>query len=442
MSGSVLALIDGHSLAFRAFHALPLSLTGPDGELTNAVFGFTSMLLNVLRDQQPEYVAVAFDVGKTFRHEMYADYKGHRERMPDELRTQVERIKEVVDALNIPIFTREGFEADDVLATLARQAEAQGVASVIVTGDRDILQVVDGAISVLTSGRQFSDTIIYTPGAVEEKYGLRPDQLVDLKALVGDKSDNIPGVHGIGEKGATTLLQKYGTLDAVYAHLDEVTPERTRKALDEGRELPRLSRTLGRIITDVPIRLDLAACRTRDYDRSKVVALFQDLAFRSLVDRLPASRRPAGHGRSPLQATPKRSLPSSPPSRSRRTATGDPASGRCRPSACQPSAIEPAEPSVLAADRVLWPAWRRSSRPQPPSRSTPRSTSTDPQSGRAGRAGGGVGRGAGRGRLHPAGAQGLGRACPGRRCARRCSPPSPTPASPRSPTTPATTSAC
>ena len=192
MSTSKLVLIDGHSLAFRAFHALPLSMTAPDGELTNAVFGFMSMLLNVLRDQGPEYVAVAFDVGKTFRHEMYDAYKGHRERMPDELRTQVERIKQVVATLNIPIFTAEGFEADDVLATLARQATGLGVDALIVTGDRDILQIVDEHIHVLTSGRQFSDTIIYDPAAVQEKYGLRPDQLVDYKALVGDKSDNIP----------------------------------------------------------------------------------------------------------------------------------------------------------------------------------------------------------------------------------------------------------
>jgi DNA polymerase-1 len=288
MSSSKLVLIDGHSLAFRAFHALPLSLTAPGGELTNAVFGFTSMLLNTLREQQPEYVAVAFDVGRTFRHEMYPQYKGHRERMPDELATQIERIKQVVEALNIPIFTRDGFEADDVLATLALQAEAQGVTSIIVTGDRDILQVVDGAISVLTSGRQFSDTIIYTPQGVEEKYGLRPDQLVDLKALVGDKSDNIPGVRGIGDKGAATLLQKYESLESLYAHLDEVTPERTRRALEEGQAEALLSQRLGRIITDVPIRLDLTACHTRDYDRGKVVALFQELAFRSLVDRLPA----------------------------------------------------------------------------------------------------------------------------------------------------------
>ena len=271
-----------------------MSLTSPSGELTNAVFGFTSMLLNVLREQAPEYVVVAFDVGKTFRHEMYDAYKGHRERMPDELRDQVERIKEVVNTLNIPVFTAEGYEADDVLATLARQAAGQGVNSLIVTGDRDILQVVDEHIRVLTSGRQFSDTIIYDPAAVEAKYGLRPDQLVDLKALVGDKSDNIPGVRGIGEKGATDLLQKYGTLDAVYEHLDEVKPDRARNALTEGRESAELSHRLGQITTAVPVQLDLAACRTRDYDRARVVALFQDLAFRSLVEKLPGTERRHG----------------------------------------------------------------------------------------------------------------------------------------------------
>ena len=298
MADPKLVLIDGHSLAFRAFHALPPTLTAPSGELTNAVFGFTSMLLNVLREQKPEYVAVAFDVGRTFRDDLYADYKGHRERMPDELRTQIERIKEVVEALNIPIFTADGYEADDVLATLARQAAQQDVDTLIVTGDRDILQVVDDDISVLTSGRVFSDTIIYTPESVAEKYGLRPDQLVDLKALVGDKSDNIPGVYGIGEKGATNLLQKYETLDDVYEHLAEVKPDRTRTALEQGRNSAELSRKLGRIITDVPIQLDLPACRTRDYDRARVVDLFQELAFRSMVARLPqvADDGPAEEG--------------------------------------------------------------------------------------------------------------------------------------------------
>jgi DNA polymerase-1 len=294
MSNPTLVLIDGHSLAFRAFHAIPLDMAAPTGELTNAVFGFTSMLLNVLRDQAPEYVAVAFDVGKTFRHAMYEAYKGHRERMPDELRSQVERIKQVVETLNIPIFTAEGFEADDVLATLARQAATEGVNALIVTGDRDILQMVDAHITVLTSGRRFSDTIIYDPAAVQEKYGLRPDQLVDLKALLGDKSDNIPGVRGIGEKGATDLLQKYGSLAAVYAHLAEVKPDRLKNALIEGKADAELSQTLGRIVTDVPVQLDLTACRTHDYDRAQAVALFQDLAFRSLVERLPGTHGSGG----------------------------------------------------------------------------------------------------------------------------------------------------
>jgi DNA polymerase-1 len=287
MANPKLVLIDGHSLAFRAYHALPLDMAAPSGELTNATFGFTSMLLNVLRDQKPDYVVVAFDVGRTFRHDMYAGYKGHRERTPDELHMQVERIKEVVTALNIPIVTKEGFEADDVLSTLARQAEGQDVDSVIVTGDRDILQVVDDHITVLTSGQKFGDVIIYTPTTVTEKYGLRPDQLVDYKALIGDKSDNIPGVRGVGEKGAATLLQTYGTLEGIYEHLDEITSKRTRTALEEGRDDAFLSQKLGRIIVDVPVTLDLAACRTHRYNRNRVVALFQDLAFRSMADRLP-----------------------------------------------------------------------------------------------------------------------------------------------------------
>jgi DNA polymerase-1 len=338
MAHPKLALIDGHSLAFRAFHALPPTLTAPNGDLTNAVFGFTSMLLKVLQDEQPEYVAVAFDVGRTFRDDLYADYKGHRARMPDDLRDQIERIKEVVETLNIPIFTAEGYEADDVLATLARQASARDVDSLIVTGDRDILQVVDNQISVYTSGRQFSDTIIYTPEGIQARYGLRPDQLVDLKALIGDKSDNIPGVQGIGEKGATNLLQQYGTLDEIYAHLDEVKPDRARKALDDGRDAAALSRKLGRIITDVPIQLDLAACRLREYDRPSVIALFQDLAFRSLVSRLP---EPAGHA----DVT---AIPAEP------TASGDSQmalfpgdDGPERPTAL------PASPSVIGGARIV-----------------------------------------------------------------------------------------
>lgn len=289
-----LVLIDGHSLAFRAFHALPPDMSAPTGELTNAVYGFMSMLLKVIQEQKPEYVAVAFDLGRPFRHDLYEAYKGHRQRTPDELHTQVERIKQIVSALNIPIFELEPYEADDILATLALQAEARGVDTIIVTGDRDILQVVDDHITVLTSGRTFSDTIYYTPESVKARYGLEPNQLVDYKALIGDKSDNIPGVKGIGEKGATDVLQRYGTLEAVYADIDNVTPNRLQTALKAGKADADLSHKLGQIVSDVPIQLDLEACRTRRYDRQKVVAIFQELAFRSLANALPpADQEPA-----------------------------------------------------------------------------------------------------------------------------------------------------
>jgi len=202
-----LVLIDGHSLAYRAFFALPPDMATSKGELTNAVFGFISMLLNVMRDHNPTHMAVAFDVGRSFRHDKFEDYKATRERMPDELSIQIERIKELIDAFNIPVYTAEGYEADDVLATLAHQAEQKDAASLITTGDRDLLQVVDDKIWVLTSGRKFSDVIIYTPEKVRERYKLSPKQIVDYKALVGDKSDNIPGVRGIGDKTAVKLLQ-------------------------------------------------------------------------------------------------------------------------------------------------------------------------------------------------------------------------------------------
>jgi DNA polymerase I len=287
MPNPTLVLIDGHSLAFRALHALPADMQAASGELTNAVFGFVSMLLNVLRDQNPEYVAVSFDVGRTFRDDLYAEYKGHRARTPEELEPQVRRIEQVIAALNIPIFTKEGFEADDVLSTLARRAEEQGVDSLIVTGDRDILQVVDAHVRVLTSGMKFSDTIIYTPEAVQARYGVRPDQFVDYKALLGDKSDNIPGVRGIGDKGAASLLRQYGTLEGIYEHLEDITAKRTRTALEEGREAAFLSQRLARIVTDVPVAFDLARCRRQGYDRERIIALFQELSFKSLVDRLP-----------------------------------------------------------------------------------------------------------------------------------------------------------
>ncbi len=282
-----LILIDGHSLAYRAFFALPPDMATSQGELTNAAFGFLSMVLNVLRDQQPTHIAVAFDVGRSFRQDQFEDYKATRERMPDELRSQIPRIQQVVEAMNIPVFTAKGYEADDVLATLARQAAQQEVQAIIVTGDRDLLQVVENRIWVLTSGRKFSDTIIYDPARVEKRYQLQAKQLIDLKAMVGDKSDNIPGVYGVGEKGAIKLLHTWGDLDTIYENLEEVSPTRARNALSQHRDDAYLSRALGTIV-DVPgIELDLEACVLHDYDRQAVVQLFSALEFRSLIARLP-----------------------------------------------------------------------------------------------------------------------------------------------------------
>ncbi len=280
-----LVLIDGHALAYRMFFALPLeAFTTRAGEPTNATFGFTRTLMDIiLSDEPPEFLAVSFDVGKTFRDELFPEYKATRAKTPDELHMQVDRIREVVAAFNVPIIEMEGYEADDVLGTIARQSAAQGVPARILTGDRDLLQLVDESTHVLLAGRQGTEE--YDPAAVEKKYGLRPDQIVDYKALVGDTSDNIPGVRGVGDKTAVKLLQEYDTLDRIYENLDQVASARFRNALEAGRDDAHLSRKLARIITDVPVMLDLEACRAADFDRVQVAELMRDLEFRSLGER-------------------------------------------------------------------------------------------------------------------------------------------------------------
>ncbi len=289
-----IVLIDGHSLAYRAFHALPASLQTAQGELTNATYGFTSMLLTVLEEQHPTHIIVTFDKGPSFRARLYEEYKAHREKMPEELRNQFRRIRALVAALDIPIVELEDYEADDLLGTLSRQAEEEGLDVLIVTGDRDALQLVDERVTVLTSGRRFSDTRYYTPEKVRERYELSPEQLIDLKALMGDRSDNIPGVKGVGEKGAIGMLKEYGDLDAIYAHLDEHTT-RYRNALAEGRDDAYLSRELGRIARDAPVTLDLdAAAFDVGFNRDRVVALMQELGFRSLLNRLPGAAQTEG----------------------------------------------------------------------------------------------------------------------------------------------------
>jgi DNA polymerase I len=286
MSRDTLVLVDGHSLAYRAYHALPNDLQSPSGELTNASYGFTLMLLSVLEDEDPDYIVVAFDKGPSFRVEEYEAYKAHREKMPDEMRGQMSRVRDIVSAFGIPIVEIEDYEADDVLGTLSRQGSETGLQVLIVTGDRDALQLVSDRVTVLTSGRRFSDTRRYDPEKVRERYGLDPEQLVDYKALIGDRSDNIPGVRGVGEKGGKKLLQKYETLDGIYEHLDEITT-RYQNALKKYKEDAYLSLKLGKIVRDVPVSLDLeSAKRNRGFDRSEVMRIMQDLGFRTLFNRV------------------------------------------------------------------------------------------------------------------------------------------------------------
>ena len=286
-----LMLIDGNALVHRAYHALP-PLTGPSGEPTNATFGFTSMLLKALAEQKPTHVAVAFDVGRTFRHDRFADYKAHRAQMDEELAVQFESVRRVIDAFGIPRYGIAGYEADDVLGTLARQAHERGMETLIVTGDTDALQLVRPGVRVMTSGRRFSDTVIYDVAAVEERYGLKPEQLIDLKALIGDKSDNVPNVPGIGEKTATELLQQFGNIEGIYAHLNEVRAARVRAALESYREQVFEAKRLVTIVTEAPVALDLEAARFGRFKREEVMEVFRQLGFRSLVDRVPNGKTP------------------------------------------------------------------------------------------------------------------------------------------------------
>ena len=286
-----LYLIDGHALAYRTYFALTAAGSKTErwltskGEPTAGIFGFASVLLRILEQERPDYLAVAFDTGKTFRDDMYPEYKATREKMPDDLRAQLERMRELVDVFNIPRLEVEGYEADDVLGSVARAAAAQGLGVKIITGDRDLLQLVTERIIVSLSGRKLSESKDYNPDTVRESLGVRPDQVVDYKAMVGDKSDNIPGVVGIGPKNAQALLQKYDTLEEVYEHLDELKPGQQKK-LQTDRDNAYLSQELSRIVTDLNIPLDLEKARVTSFEPESVRDLFRELEFRSLMSRL------------------------------------------------------------------------------------------------------------------------------------------------------------
>jgi DNA polymerase-1 len=284
----LLLLFDGNALVHRAFHALPPLTQPKTGELVNAVYGFASTLLKVFADFKPTHWAVAFDrPAPTFRHEMFEEYKAQRPATPEELKSQIKKVHQLVEAFHIPVFEIDGFEADDVLGTLSKQADEQGIETIIVTGDNDMLQAVLPRVKTLAPRRTFTDTILYDEEAVEKKYGIKPEQLPDLKALAGDVSDNIPGVPGVGEKTATKLLQQYGSLQGIYDHIEDITPSKLQNTLREYRTQAFRNKELSTIVKDVPIKLDLKTCQVSHYDRNEVAKLFQELEFIKLLPRLP-----------------------------------------------------------------------------------------------------------------------------------------------------------
>lgn len=297
-------LIDSNALIHRGFHALPPTMATKEGEIINAVYGFTMVFLNVLTKLKPDYVAACFDLAApTFRHKASDLYKAKRVKGASELYAQIPRVREILRAFNIPIFEKKGYEADDLIGTLARQIskECPNDQVIIVTGDLDILQLVGDNVFAYTLRKGVKDTVLYDPKMVRERYGLAPKQLPDFKGLAGDASDNIPGVYKVGEKTASQLLKVFGSIEKLYAFLDShpkeeklkyKTLEIKGKLLENLRKYKKdayLSKKLGTIIQDIGIKFDLAKCVLPDFDRQKVLNLFQKLEFQSLIAKIPTS---------------------------------------------------------------------------------------------------------------------------------------------------------
>jgi len=282
-----LFLIDGSALFYRSYFAFIRNpLINSRGENTSALYGFINSLFKILFEEKPDYLAVVFDTREpTFRHHRYKEYKATREKMPEEMSDQFPKLVELLQAFRIPVIEKAGYEADDVIATLAKQAEAKGIETYMVTGDKDFMQLLTPFIKMYVI-RPGKDVEIFDPEVVEKKYGLKPEQVVDFLALVGDKSDNIPGVPGIGEKTALELLRQFGSLDNLYANLDKVSKPSWRKKLEEGRELAYLSRELVTIDTQVPLEVNFEEMKVGEPDVDTLMQLFDELEFRKLKDRL------------------------------------------------------------------------------------------------------------------------------------------------------------
>ena len=287
-----LIVIDGNSLANRAFYAIPI-LSNSKGVITNAVYGFTNMLMRIIKQEQPDYLAVAFDVSrKVFRHEQYADYKAQRKGMPEELRGQMDLIKDVLRAMNIAIYEKEGYEGDDVIGSMVRWAEGQDIYSIIITGDKDSLQLISDKTSVFLTKKGISELAKYDAAALKEEYDLVPDQIRDLKGLMGDASDNIPGVPGVGEKTALKLLHQYGTVEELYQHLNDFNGKKLGEKLRENEAQAFMSKELATIFCQVPLDFNEETLARHAFDVPLLTALYKELELRSLLNELTSMYPP------------------------------------------------------------------------------------------------------------------------------------------------------
>lgn len=280
-----LILIDGNAILHRAYHALPP--LSKNGVPTNAVYGFFTMLFKIVSDLRPEYLIVCFDrKAPTFRKQMYVGYQAKRPDLNDDFVPQIKTVHKVLDTAKIPHFGIDGYEADDLIGTISRQAVEKGLEVIIVSGDRDLLQLVNGHVLMLAPIVGITNMALFNEEKVKEKYGLEPIQIIDYKALVGDPSDNYPGVSGIGPKGAASLLQKYETLEGVYRHLGEL-PEQLQKKLAQDAEQAALAKKLATIITDAPLNIDVEKSQISQIDVKALTKMFEKLGFTSLLKRMP-----------------------------------------------------------------------------------------------------------------------------------------------------------
>lgn len=298
-----LFLLDGMALAYRAYFAfISRPLINSKGENTSAIYGFVTALMKILDEEKPEHIAVVFDTKEpTFRHGLFPEYKATRQKMPEDMAAQMERLKEVVRAFNTPLLELPGFEADDIIGTLARRAEKEGVLTMMVTGDKDFMQLISPMIKMYKPGKSGGEPELVEEPGVREKFGVTPDRVTDVLGLTGDTSDNVPGVPGVGEKTAIPLIQKYGTLEELYAHVGEITQKGLREKLITHREKAFLSKRLVTIDTAVPLELDFHSLRAAPRDTSRLIRLFSELEFKSLAARL---REAGGSGASPAAPPP------------------------------------------------------------------------------------------------------------------------------------------